>query len=109
MVIELNNQNFEEEVINYKGLVLVDFGAQWCGPCKMIEPVIEEIAVGFEDNDGIKICKLNVDEAGEIAQKYGIMSIPALKFFKDGKVVDEFVGLQPKQVIEGKINELIEK
>lgn len=107
MVLELTSQNFKSEVINFDGVVLVDFGAEWCGPCKMIGPVIEDIADDFKDKKEVKICKLNVDESSEIAQKYGIMSIPALKFFKGGEVVEELVGLQPKEIIENKINELI--
>lgn len=107
MVLELTSQNFKSEVTDFKGIVLVDFWAEWCGPCKMIGPVIEDVADDFKDKERVKICKLNVDESSEIAQKYGIMSIPALKIFKDGEVVEELVGLQPKEIIEDKINELV--
>lgn len=106
MATSLTSDNFEEEVINFDGLVLVDFWASWCGPCKMIAPIIEEISEEYGDNEKVKIAKLNVDENGDIAQQYGIMSIPALKFFKGGEVVDEIVGMQPKEAIVGKLEDL---
>ena len=83
-VIKLTAQNFEQEVVNSEKPVLVDFYADWCGPCKMMAPVVEEIA---EEKEDAKVCKLNIDEEMEIAQKYGVMSIPTLMVFKDGKVV----------------------
>jgi thioredoxin 1 len=107
MVVKLTNENFDLEVLQYKGIVLVDFWAAWCGPCKMIGPVIEELAHEFKEKGNIKIAKLNVDESAQTAQKYNIMSIPALKFFKDGKIVDEIAGLQPKEAIIEKLNNLI--
>ena len=82
-VIKLTAQNFEQEVVNSEKPVLVDFYADWCGPCKMMAPVVEEIA---EEKEDAKVCKLNIDEEMEIAQKYGVMSIPTLMVFKDGKV-----------------------
>jgi len=92
--IILTDQNFEEEVLKADQSVLVDFYADWCGPCRMQAPIIDELAKEFEGK--VKIGKLSVEESPEMAQKYGIMSIPALKIFKQGKVVWEAVGLQQK-------------
>ncbi|MCR4763997.1 MAG: thioredoxin [Lachnospiraceae bacterium] len=86
--------NFEEEVLKSKLPVLVDFYADWCGPCKMMAPVIKEMA---EEYDGeLKVGKLNVDENPDIAQKYGVMSIPNFQFFKNGEVVESLLGALPK-------------
>ncbi|MFB1050892.1 thioredoxin [Paraliobacillus sp. JSM ZJ581] len=84
------------------GLVLVDFWATWCGPCKMIAPVLEEIDA--ELGDTVKIVKLDVDENQETAGKHGVMSIPTLMIFKDGEVVDQIVGFQPKEALVELIN-----
>ena len=93
MVIELNEQNFEQEVLNTKGLVLIDFYAIWCGPCKMIHPVIEDLA-----NDNIiKICKCDVDKNRSIAMRYSISSIPTLILFKDGQDKEITHGYMPKE------------
>ena len=92
--IILTNDNFEEEVLRGKTPVLVDFFATWCGPCKMIAPIIEEIA---EERDDIKICKINVDDESELAASFGIMSIPTLLVFKNGKVVKKSLGAKSKE------------
>ena len=105
MEIKLTDQNFEEEVEKSKLPVLVDFWAVWCGPCQMMGPIIEGLAEKFKGK--IKIGKLNVDENPETAQKYEILGIPSLKFFKNGEIVDEVTGLQPKEVIVEKINSVI--
>ena len=98
--IELTNENFEATI--KEGVSLVDFWAPWCGPCRMIAPVIEELA---EDFDGkANICKVNTDEQQEIAGKYGIRSIPTILFFKDGEMVDQMVGAASKDVFAEKIN-----
>ena len=89
-VIKITADNFEEEVINSKIPVLVDFWATWCGPCQMQGPVVEEAAEEFFGN--VKVGKLNVDEEGALAQKYGVMSIPTLILFKDGQVAQKAVG-----------------
>lgn len=94
----LNEDNFEKEVLKSEIPVLVDFWATWCGPCKMLAPTIAKIA---EEKSGvIKVCKLDVDEEPEIAAKYGISSIPTLKVFVYGEVVNSSVGVQPKAAIE---------
>lgn len=97
MAMELTELNFEDEVIKSEKAVLVDFWAPWCGPCQMMGPVIDEIA---QEVPSAKVLKLNVDEHPALAQKYGIMSIPALKIFKGGLVVKEFVGVQPKEKLK---------
>jgi len=109
MYIELNDQNFEEEVKNSKIPVLVDFWAPWCGPCQMMGPIIEELANDKAYEGKVKIGKLNVDENQNIASEYEILSIPTLKVFQDGTVAEEMSGLQPKEVLAEKINELIGK
>ena len=95
--IELTSENFAAEVTAEKGLVLVDFWAPWCNPCRMLAPVIEELA---DELDGeVKVCKLDCDEAGDIAMMMGIMSIPCIVLFKDGKEADRLVGLHSKEEI----------
>ena len=105
MAIDINEGNFDQEVLKNEGVVLVDFWAPWCGPCKMLGPVLEEIAKEFEGK--ISVRKVNVDENPNISGKYEILSIPALKFFKKGELVDEMVGLQPKEALVAKIKNLI--
>jgi thioredoxin 1 len=99
--IKITKQNFEQEVINSDKVVLVDFWASWCGPCRMVSPIIDEIA---NEVTTAKICKINVDEEGEIASKFSVMSIPTLLVFKDGKVVNQAVGAKSKQAILEMLN-----
>ena len=102
MEVTLTDANFEQEVIKSDKAVLVDFWAPWCGPCQMMGPIIEELAKAMEGK--AKVGKLNVDENSATAQQYGIMSIPALKIFKDGKVVKEFVGVQNVDALREALN-----
>ena len=93
-VIMLNEDNFRQEVLKSEMPVLVDFWAAWCGPCKMVGPIVEELANDYAGK--AKVCKLNVDDCGRIAQSYGVMSIPTLILFKDGQEVNRIVGFRPK-------------
>jgi thioredoxin 1 len=102
MALELTDSNFEEVVLKSDKPVLVDFWAEWCGPCRMVGPVVEELAKEYEGK--AVIGKLDVDNNPRVATEFGIMSIPALLFFKDGKVVDKQVGAVPKHVLAGKLN-----
>ena len=102
MAVELTDANFEELVINAKQPVLVDFWAEWCGPCRMVGPVVEELAKEYDGK--AVIGKLDVDNNPKVATEFGIMSIPALLFFKDGKVVDKQVGAVPKHILANKLN-----
>ncbi len=105
MVQEFTDQNFEEQVLKANKPVLVDFWAVWCGPCQMMTPVIEELS---DEMDGKAIVgKLNVDSNPITSQKYEIMSIPSLLIFLKGKVVEQIVGLQPKEVIKEKLDKVI--
>ncbi|MBQ8183837.1 MAG: thioredoxin [Clostridia bacterium] len=96
MLKKLNNENFADEILNGKGIALVDFYADWCGPCQMVAPIVAEIA---NERADITVGKINVDEAGEIAMKYDVMSIPTLIVFKDGKEQSRIVGYRPKNAI----------
>ncbi|NLO09908.1 MAG: thioredoxin [Clostridiales bacterium] len=91
--VKITKHNFEEEVLNSKEPVLLDFWASWCGPCRMVSPTIEEIA---KETEGIKVGKINVDEESELAAKYSIMSIPTIMVLKDGKVSATAIGVRPK-------------
>ena len=103
--LTLTTENFKSEVMESSGLVLVDFWAGWCGPCRRVGPIVEELA---EEFDGLaKVAKVDVDAEPELAGGLGIQSIPTLLFFRDGKVVDAVVGAQPKQVLADKLSALI--
>ena len=97
MAAEFTESNFEAEVLKSDKPVLVDFWAPWCGPCQLMGPVIEELSTEITD---VKIGKLNVDEHPNVAQTYGIMSIPTMKVFKNGEIVKEFIGAQSKETIQ---------
>ncbi|MFH2137998.1 MAG: thioredoxin [Candidatus Omnitrophota bacterium] len=99
MALEINAVNFEQEVIKSDLPVLVDFWAAWCGPCRMVGPVIEELAKEYEGK--LKVCKVNVDEASEVASKFGVMSIPTLIVFNKGEVAAQTVGAMSKEKLIG--------
>lgn len=101
----ITEENFEEEVIKSNIPVLIDFWAEWCGPCKILSPTVDELAKDYEGK--LKVGKINVDEQGNLAMRYNVMSIPTLKFFKDGNIVGELVGAAPKSTIEAEINKHI--
>ena len=101
-VINITNANFKEEVLDSDKKVLVDFWAPWCGPCRMVSPIVDEIA---EENSAIKVAKINIDEQPQLAAQYGVMSIPTLIVFENGDVADKAVGARNKsfilQMLEG--------
>jgi thioredoxin 1 len=103
-VIRITKENFDEEVMTCEKPVMVDFWAPWCGPCRAMGPVIDEVSQERED---IKVCKLNVDENPELAQRYGVMSIPTIIIFRGGEASETSVGMHPKEIllslIEGNI------
>jgi thioredoxin 1 len=101
-VQEINDTTFKTEVIESQQPVLVDFWAPWCGPCRQIAPVVEQLA--GENAGSVKVVKLNVDDAPQAAQSYGVSSIPTLMVFKGGEVVDRFVGVQPKTRLQQAID-----
>jgi thioredoxin 1 len=106
-VIEINDGNFEDEVLKCSLPVIVDFWAPWCGPCRMIAPITEKLAEEYEGR--LKLCKLNVDENPQTASKYRVMSIPQILFFKDGEVVDESTGAVPESVLRSKAESVLQK
>lgn len=104
-VTVLTDDNFDAEALQSAKPVLVDFWASWCGPCRMLGPIIEQVAA--EIGDSAKVCKLNVDDSRAVASKYGIMSIPTVLIFKNGEIVDKFVGVQQKQQIVDRLKKVI--
>lgn len=107
MVMPVSDDNFDSEVLNSKEPVLVDFWAIWCGPCRMVAPVVDELSGEYEGK--FKFAKLDVDSNPKTAAKYGIRSIPSLLFFKNGKVVEQVIGAVPKSVLAGKIERVLSK
>ncbi len=105
MTIEVTDGNFDEVVINSEVPVLVDFWAEWCGPCRMVGPLVKEIGQEYEGR--AKVAKLDVDSNPEVSAKFGIRNIPTILFFKNGKIVDKQVGAVPKNVISSKLEALL--
>lgn len=105
MPIELNAENFSKEVVQSDKLTIVDFWAQWCGPCKMLSPIIDELDKEYEGK--VKICKVDTDANQELSNQFQIVSIPTVIFFKDGKQVDKFVGFKSKDAVKKIINPLL--
>ena len=103
--VMITDANFEQEVLKYDGVAMVDFWATWCGPCRMLGPVVEELAQEYAGK--VKVCKLNTDEGPQTSAKYGITSIPTIIFFKKGEVVGQVMGLQSKAVLQEKLNSLL--
>lgn len=100
-VLKITSNNFEEEVLKAEGAVIIDFYADWCGPCKMMSPIIDSIA---EETNNAKVGKINVDEAQDLAAMYNVMSIPTIIIFKDGKPYKKFVGVTSKENILNELN-----
>lgn len=106
MPATLQDSNFKKEILDHKGVAFVDFWAPWCGPCRIVGPIIEELAIDYADK--VKVGKLNVDDNQKTARDFGVMSIPTMVIFKDGKEVDRIIGAMPKQVIADRLDKWLD-
>ena len=104
-LMEVNDGNFEEKVLRAGRPVLVDFSATWCGPCKQLKPVVEELAGEYQGR--VDVVHIDVDEARNTAALYGVMSVPTLMFFKDGELADQLAGVVPKEALKQKLDKLL--
>jgi thioredoxin 1 len=104
-LVEATTANWENEVLKAQGVVMIDFWAAWCGPCRMISATVEELAKEYTGK--VKVMKLNTDDNSDIASRYKIMGIPTIMFFKDGTKVDQIVGVVPKQQLKAKLDSLL--
>lgn len=98
----INNSEFENEVLRSSGVVLVDFFAEWCGPCKMISPILDELSLEMEGK--LNIFKVDIDKSGELALKYNVMAVPTMIIFKNGKEIDKVMGFLPKSTLKAKLD-----
>ena len=105
MEMKITNENFEKEVLQADKTVLADFYADWCGPCKMLSPVLDELAAAYSDR--VRFCKVNVDDEPELSARFGIASIPTLIFFKNGEILKKTVGYREKDELEETLKELL--
>jgi len=105
MLMNVMDDNFKTDILDYSGVSLVDFWAPWCAPCRMLGPIIEELAAEYGDN--AQVAKLNVDDNQDTARQYGVMSIPTMVIFKDGEEVDRLVGVMPKEQIAERLDKWI--
>ncbi len=105
MVLELTDKNFEDNVINSQKVAVVDFGAIWCGSCKMIDPIIEEIAESYTDN--VIVGKMDIDDNPQTMAKFGIRSLPTVLFFENGKIIDKQIGAVPKSILIKKLEKVL--
>ena len=103
MAFEFTDSNFQEAALDKDGVAVVDFWAEWCGPCRMITPIIEELSEDYKDDQSVTIGKVNVDHNQQVSMKYGIRSIPTILILKNGEIVDKQVGVTTKKALEDKI------
>ena len=106
-LLHLNEETFDNEVLEFDGVVVVDFWAEWCNPCKMLGPIFEKVANSFADNKNIKFAKVNVDDAQRLATKFNVMSIPTILFFKNGEIINQKVGVVNEAVLTSLVEDIL--